>query len=105
MTAFDIERGPRHTDLAAAQREIDDLRTALASRAVIEQAKGLLMARHACSPDQAFRLLANASQRENRKLRDVADAVVQSSQRHRGSCPRPPTDTVAGGLGYVRDAS
>ena len=63
------------------------------------------MARHSCSPDQAFRLLANASQRETRKLRDVAAAVVQSSQRHSGAGPRPPSDQVAGGLGQVRDAS
>ena len=39
MTAFDIEREPRHTDLAAAQREIDDLRIALASRPVIDRPK------------------------------------------------------------------
>jgi AmiR/NasT family two-component response regulator len=47
---------------------------------VIEQAKGILMAHHNCGPDRAFRLLVEASQRENRKLRDVAAAVVTSVQ-------------------------
>jgi AmiR/NasT family two-component response regulator len=46
------------------------------SRATIEQAKGILMARTRCGPDAAFDLLVRASQRENRKLRDIAGDLV-----------------------------
>jgi ANTAR domain len=80
MARFDVESGPRHTDLAEAQKDIDNLHAALTSQPVIEQARGILMANHRCGPDQAFRLLAQASQRENRKLRDLAAAVVASVQ-------------------------
>jgi putative methionine-R-sulfoxide reductase with GAF domain len=56
------------------------LQEALASRAVIEQAKGVLMAgRPGLTPDGAFDLLRMASQRENVKLRDVARRIVESS--------------------------
>lgn len=45
---------------------------AMASRAIIEQAKGLIMGQRRCSADEAFRVLVDASSRSNRKLRDVA---------------------------------
>jgi hypothetical protein len=40
---------------------------------VIEQAKGMLIAEHGCSPDEAFHMISHASQRENRKVRDIAE--------------------------------
>ena len=85
MEHFTHEPGLRHTDLAEAQKDIDSLRAALTSQPVIEQAKGILMAHHGCGPDRAFRLLAEASQRENRKVRDVAAAVVASVQATPGA--------------------
>jgi AmiR/NasT family two-component response regulator len=48
----------------------------MASRAVIEQAKGVIMATTRCSADEAFRVLAEQSQHENRKLREVAEEIV-----------------------------
>ena len=62
-----------------AADEIGHLHRALQSQPVIEQAKGLLMAQHGCTPDEAFALLTQASQRENRKLRDVARAMIDGS--------------------------
>jgi GAF domain-containing protein len=56
---------------------VAQLNEALTSRGVIEQAKGILMARDSCDPDAAFDLLRRRSQRENRKLRDIADDVVR----------------------------
>jgi GAF domain-containing protein len=53
-----------------------NLTTAMETRAVIEQAKGILMFVHSISPDEAFDMLRERSQRENRKLRDVAVDVV-----------------------------
>ncbi|MBJ7451288.1 MAG: GAF and ANTAR domain-containing protein [Blastococcus sp.] len=57
-------------DLAA------NMQSALESRAVIDQAKGILMERHKLTPDQAFQLLAHASMRTNTKLRDIAEGLV-----------------------------
>lgn len=55
----------------------EQLNQAMKSRAVIEQAKGMLMAQSpALSPDDAFDVLRRASQRENVKLRDIAQRIV-----------------------------
>ena len=56
------------------------LQAALESRAVIEQAKGILMERYKLTPDYAFRLLTVASMNANRKLRDIADDLVLTGQ-------------------------
>jgi AmiR/NasT family two-component response regulator len=52
-------------------------------RAVIEQAKGVLMATGGRNADEAFQLLVRASQRENRKLRDIAAELVDRAQLRR----------------------
>jgi GAF domain-containing protein len=54
---------------------------AMQSRAVIEQAKGVLMAQRHVDADQAFEILREASQRYNRKLRDIAIGIVESTQQ------------------------
>jgi GAF domain-containing protein len=61
---------------------------ALKNRAVIEQAKGILMAGQGCDEDAAFRMLVGASQRQNVKLREVARHVVDSAV-HRARASRP----------------
>lgn len=58
-------------------RLADQLQEALASRVVIEQAKGVLMAREGCDADAAFALLRKASQDANLRLRDVARTLVE----------------------------
>ena len=65
----------------AAARSSEDLihlRTAMMSRACIEQAKGILMERHKIKEDEAFTILTHASQWTNIKLRDVADELVRT---------------------------
>lgn len=54
----------------------EHLTEAMRSRATIEQAKGILMAQSKVGSDAAFDLLRSASQRENRKLRDIAQDLV-----------------------------
>lgn len=62
-----------------AHKELSEqLRQAMTSRAVIEQAKGILMAGQRCTADDAFTTLVALSQASNRKLRDVAQAVVDT---------------------------
>ncbi len=58
----------------------EQLRTAMTSRAVIEQAKGALMARYGMSAEAAFSQLREQSQHRNVKLRDIAAEVVASTQ-------------------------
>jgi AmiR/NasT family two-component response regulator len=60
--------------------EYHNLQGAFGRRAVIEQAKGILMARHSTSADKAFEMLREHSQHNGRKLVDVAAAVVDSHQ-------------------------
>jgi GAF domain-containing protein len=72
----------------SARELADNLQLALESRAVIDQAKGVLMERYKLTPDQAFQLLAGASMATNRKLRDIAEHLV-----HTGELPdAPPRD-------------
>jgi GAF domain-containing protein len=54
----------------------ENMQEAMRSRATIEQAKGILMAQSKVGADDAFDMLKMASQRENRKLRDVAQGLV-----------------------------
>lgn len=59
------------------------LQSALESRAVIEQAKGVIMSNMGCTADEAFDLLRQQSQAENVKLRDVAaEIVARQARRH-----------------------
>ena len=58
-----------------------NLDEAMRSRAVIEQAKGIIMARSGVSADVAFDMLVRASQRENRKLRTIATELVEQAQQ------------------------
>lgn len=57
------------------------LQAAMQSRAVIEQAKGKLMALEGCSADEAFTMLSRASQRDNVKLRELARRIVEEDGR------------------------
>lgn len=68
------------TSYAKAAEEAAGLRTAMHSRAVIEQAKGILMARDRCTPEEAFDILIRLSQHRNIKLRDLARIIVNSAQ-------------------------
>ena len=64
----------------SARRTADNLQAALESRAVIDQAKGVLMERYRLTPDRAFQLLAQVSMKANRKLRDIADDLVHTGE-------------------------
>jgi GAF domain-containing protein len=58
------------------------LERALETRGVIDQAKGILMARTGADADQAFESLRRASQRSNRKVFDLAQEIVESTRRN-----------------------
>ena len=65
---------------ATAVERAERLRAALDSRAVIDQAKGILMERFKMSADQAFSALAQMSMESNTKVRDIAERFVQTGE-------------------------
>jgi GAF domain-containing protein len=62
----------------SARDMADNLQTALESRAVIDQAKGILMERYRLTADHAFQVLARASMATNRKVRVIAEHLVRT---------------------------
>ena len=68
------------------QTEVEQLRGAMASRAAIEQAKGILMVLMSCGDQVAFDLLAHISSHTHRKVRDVAVLIIDSAS---GRAPLP----------------
>jgi AmiR/NasT family two-component response regulator len=71
--------------------EYHSLEGAFGRRATIEQAKGILMARHAIDADRAFEMLRDHSQRNGHKLVDVAQSIVDSHLLLLPSLPTPAT--------------
>ena len=87
--------------VTALEAEVTQLRTAMASRATIEQAKGILMLLTSCSEQMAFELLAHMSSHTHRKVREVAQSIADSASGHaplpedlrailRDACPPAP---------------
>jgi len=66
----------RAEQLDLLRTEVEQLRQAIVTRPVIDQARGVLMAAYSCSPDQAWDVLREASQVSNTKLREVAAMVT-----------------------------
>jgi response regulator NasT len=69
--------------------EYQSLQGAFGRRALIEQAKGILMARHSIDADRAFEMLKTHSQSNGRKLADIAQSIVDSHLLL--TQPTPPT--------------
>ena len=68
-----------HAAVAFADaQKLDQLNEKAATRDLIGQAKGILMERYKLTGDQAFRVLIRVSQQSNRKLREIADELIQS---------------------------
>jgi GAF domain-containing protein len=65
----------------------EQLEQAMSSRAIIDQAVGILMGQQRCTASVAFDVLRKASQHRNRKLRDVAADVISNVT---GQSPEPP---------------
>lgn len=63
---------------AEASAKAVNMQKALESRKTIDMALGILIATHHCSPEEAFTVLSQASQRYNRKLRELAADLVNS---------------------------
>ncbi|MDG9707251.1 GAF and ANTAR domain-containing protein [Streptomyces sp. DH10] len=62
--------------ISDTQEFADQLRTAMQSRSVIDQALGVIMGQRRCTADAAFGILRSASQHRNIKLRDLCTELI-----------------------------
>jgi GAF domain-containing protein len=102
FTAHDIARAEAFTAQAATALTIlrrhashtvldDQLREALATRAVIDQALGILMVTRKISAHEAFEILRHTSQTTNRKVSAIAADLIETATGHPSEPPRPLT--------------
>ncbi|MFF9237920.1 GAF and ANTAR domain-containing protein [Streptomyces sp. NPDC014801] len=79
--------------ISDAQEFAEQLRTAMRSRAVIDQAIGVIMGRRRCTAEEAFAVLRSASQQRNIKLRDLCTELITDLTGRPPACsdlpPRP----------------
>ena len=69
----------RFNAFARLQRELDEARSELADRKLIERAKVILMTRKGMSEDEAYKLLRRQAMNEKRKIVDIARAIVTAA--------------------------
>jgi AmiR/NasT family two-component response regulator len=67
----------RYREAAQLSEKVDQLETALERRSVIERAKGIVMERHSIDEHAAFELLREHARSSNRRVLDVAHAVIE----------------------------
>ena len=79
--------------LLLLQEEVEQLRQAIASRPVIDQARGILMATYGCTSDEAWHILREASQLSNTKLRAIAESLTACAEAE-GTPPPPEVRTA-----------
>jgi response regulator NasT len=91
VSAVALEREER---LHLLEEEVEQLRRAIASRPVIDQARGILMATYGCTSDEAWHILREASQLSNTKLRAVAEALTAGAEAEGA----PPPEEVRSAL-------
>jgi two-component system, response regulator PdtaR len=75
LPAIHVARA-HHAELQALREEAESLAEALATRKLVERAKGLLMAREGLNEEDAFARLRRASQVSGRPMRVVAEALI-----------------------------
>lgn len=70
----------RYGEFSDLKNEVHDLQEAIEARKVIERAKGILMKRCKIDEEDAYKLLQTQSQKENKKMREIAEMVVSASK-------------------------
>ena len=60
------------------QEELQEAKTALSDRKIIERAKGILMARNNLSEQDAYALLRKAAMNEKRRISEIAQAIIMA---------------------------
>jgi response regulator NasT len=70
----------RYKEFTSLKDEVNDLKVAMEARKAIEKAKGILMKRCKIDENDAYRLLQTQSQKENKKMREIAEMVISASK-------------------------
>ncbi|HXI09168.1 MAG TPA: response regulator [Thermodesulfobacteriota bacterium] len=70
----------RYNEFRSLKAEVVDLKDAIETRKLVERAKGILMKRCNISEEEAFKLLQAHSQKENKKMREIADNIISASK-------------------------
>ena len=69
----------RFNAFSKLERELEEAKSALENRNVIDQAKRLIMSSRAVSEDEAYKLLRRTAMNQNRKIVEVAESLVLSA--------------------------
>ena len=70
----------RYEEFRSLKTEVSSLKDAIETRKLVERAKGILMKRCNIPEDEAFKLLQTHSQKENKKMRDIAETIISASK-------------------------
>jgi hypothetical protein len=94
-------------DYGDSRRLADQLRDAASSRAIVDQAKGILMHALGCSADDALERMRQVSQRTNLRATEVAQRIIDAhaspADRSRRAPGGPPRRTTTSGSGSRAD--
>jgi len=70
----------RYEQFSDLKAEVIDLKDAMETRKIVERAKGILMKRCNISEEDAFKMLQTHSQKENKKMREIAENILSASK-------------------------
>ncbi|OGQ51279.1 MAG: hypothetical protein A3J24_07040 [Deltaproteobacteria bacterium RIFCSPLOWO2_02_FULL_53_8] len=70
----------RYEQFKGLKTEVLDLKDAIETRKLVERAKGILMKRCNVSEEEAFKLLQSHSQKENKKMREIAENIISATK-------------------------
>ncbi len=70
----------RYEEFKSLKTEVSNLKDAIETRKLVERAKGILMKRCNIPEDEAFKLLQMHSQKENKKMREIAETIISASK-------------------------
>ncbi|MGP3987819.1 ANTAR domain-containing protein [Streptomyces sp. 3N207] len=96
----DLERERLAAQVEELSAEVGQLRQALETRPVIDQARGMVMALAPCDAETAWQVLVRVSQHSNIKLRSVAAALVAGAEGT--PVPKPVRKNLAAALHRIR---
>lgn len=70
----------RFDEFSSLKTEVHDLKEAVETRKLVERAKGILQKRCNISEEDAFKLLQAHSQKENKKMKEIAENIISASK-------------------------
>ena len=72
----------RFQEFKSLEGRVKDLEDHLATRKVVEKAKGVLMTKHGITEQEAFRRIQKASMNNRKSMREIAEAILLAEELH-----------------------